>query len=112
MPQRSPVLWHANFDDHGNSTVAEATAAIAGNAASTTVVKAAGGRLMIVVVTAAGTSTATTIYDSASTGTGTILAVIPATTAVGTQLTINLPAAVGITVVQGASSVGLTIGYN
>jgi hypothetical protein len=107
----SPKSAYSIYDDAGNSVKAERTAAIAGNAASTTVVKNAPGRLVNALVTAAGTSTATTIYDN-NAGSGTILAVIPAATAVGTQITIDMPAANGITVVQGASSVGLTIGYS
>ena len=107
----SPVSYISNVDGAGNSVKAEKTAAIAGNAASTTVVKAAPGRLINALVTVAGTSTATTIYDNTA-GSGTILALIPANTAVGTQITIDMPAANGITVVQGASSVGFTLGYN
>jgi hypothetical protein len=109
---RSPVNAQASYDDAGNSVKAEKTAAIAGNAAATIVVKATPGRVINALVTVAGTTTATTIYDNAGAGSGTILALIPAATAVGTQITIDMPAANGITVVQGASSVGFTLGYN
>lgn len=108
----SPKSAYSIYDDAGNSVKAEKTASIAANAASTTIVKGAPGRVVNALVTVAGTSTATTIYDNASAGSGTVLALIPANTAVGTQITIDMPAANGITVVQGASSVGFTLGYS
>ncbi len=107
----SPVGFISNVDGDGNSVKAERTAAIAGNAASTTVVKNGSGRVVNILVTVAGSSTVGTIYDNTA-GSGTVLAIVPAAATVGTQITVDMPAAIGITVVQGATSPGITIGYN
>lgn len=107
-----PVSYTSNVDGAGNSTRAEATKPIAASA-GTTVVKNAPGRVISAVVTAAGTSTDNaTVYDNTA-GSGTILAIIPGGTyTVGQQVTIDLPAAIGITVVNVASGPGFTLGYN
>lgn len=106
---RSPVNANANYDDAGNSTKAEKTAAVA-SAAGTTVVKNAPGRVISALVTTAGTaSDNATITDGPS---GTVLAVILGGTAVGTQIPIDLPAAVSIVVVNVASGPAFTVGYN
>lgn len=108
MP-RSPVSAYAIYDDAGNSVKAEKTAAIAAGAGTTTV-KGAPGRVVNAVVTAAGTATDNaTITDGAS---GTTLAIILGGTAVGTQITIDMPAAAGIVVVNVASGPGFTLGYS
>ena len=90
-----------------------ATAAIASGTNSDTVVKASAGRLCRITVTAlAGTTTGTTaIYDNASGHTGTVLAVVPNNTAVGTFVDVQMPAANGITVNGGANSPAMTISY-
>lgn len=107
----SPVGYISNVDGSGNSIRAERTAAIATGAA-TTAVKGAPGRVVNAVVTTAGTSTNNaTIYDNTA-GSGTILAVILGGTAVGTQITIDMPANTGITVVNVASGPAFTLGYN
>jgi hypothetical protein len=109
MPQRIPMNYYSVFDDHGNSVTAEATAAIA-SAAATTTVKNAPGRVISALVTTAGTGgDNATITDGPS---GTVLAVILGSAAVGAQVTIGLPAAVGITVVNVASGPAFTVGYN
>jgi hypothetical protein len=106
---RSPVSWYAIFDDHGNSVKAEATAAIATGAA-TTVVKNAPGRVISALVTTAGTSSDNaTITDGAS---GTTLAVILGSAAVGAQVTIDLPAANSIVVVNVSGGPAFTLGFN
>lgn len=89
------------------------TATVAAGLASDTPVKASAGRLARISVTAAaGTTTGTTpIYDNASGHTGTILAVVPNNTAVGTFIDVQMPAANGITVNGGANSPGMTISY-
>lgn len=108
MP-RSPVVANASYDDAGNSVKAERTAPIAAGAGTTTV-KNAPGRVVNALVTAAGTaSDNATVTDGAS---GTVLAVILGGTAVGTQITIDMPAAVGIVVVNVASGPGFTLGYS
>ena len=107
----SPVSYIANVDADGNSIKAEKTAAIPVTAA-TTVVKAAPGRLVNAVVTTAGTSSDNaTIYDNTA-GSGTILAIILGGTAVGTQITIDMPAANGITVVNVSGGPAFTLGYS
>ncbi len=109
----SPKSAYAVYDDAGNSVKAELTKAIAAGA-GTTVVKGASGRLVNVVITTAGTSSDNaTIYDNASAGSGTILAVIPGgTTLTGAQVAIDLPAANGITVVNVGSGPAFTLGYS
>jgi hypothetical protein len=108
----SPAGYISNVDGAGNSVKAERTAAIAAGAA-TIVVKGAPGRVITAVITTAGTSTDNaTIYDNTA-GSGTILAVIPGGTyTVGQQVTIDLPAAIGITVVNVASGPAFTLGYS
>ena len=107
----SPKSAYSIYDDAGNSVKAEKTAAIA-SAAATTVIKGAPGRVVNVLVTTAGTSTDNaTIYDNTA-GSGTILGVVLGGTAVGTQITIDMPAANGITVVNVASGPAFTLGYS
>jgi hypothetical protein len=109
MTSRVPSSAYTIYDDAGNSVKAEKTAAIATGAA-TAVVKNAPGRVISALVTTAGTSgDNATITDGAS---GTVLAVILGSAAVGAQVTIDLPAAVGIVVVNVASGPAFTIGYN
>jgi hypothetical protein len=109
MPQRSPVTWFAQLDDHGNSIYAEASYAIAAGAGTYTV-KNAPGRVVNALVTTAGTGgDNATITDGAS---GTVLAVILGSAAVGTQITIQMPAANSIVVVNVASGPAFTLGYN
>ena len=109
---RSPVSAYTVYDDAGNSVKAELTKAIATGAA-TTVVKGGSGRLVNVVITAAGTSSDNaTIYDNTA-GSGAILAVIPGgTTLTGAQVSIDLPAAVGITVVNVSGGPAFTLGFS
>lgn len=95
------------------SSGGSATVAIASGTNSDTAVKAAAGRLCRITITAlAGTTTGNTnIYDNASGHTGTVLAVIPNNTAVGTFIDVQMPAANGITVNGGANSPAMTISY-
>lgn len=88
-----------------------ATAAVP-TGAGNTVVKASAGRLCRVLVTTAGTGAGSVlIYDNASTNSGTVIGVIPATVAVGTYYTFDLPAANGITAENVASGPVLTVSY-
>jgi hypothetical protein len=110
MP-RSPLTAQAQYDGAGYSVYAEKTAAIA-SAAGTTVVKGAPGRVINALVTTAGTSPNNAlIYDNTA-GSGTVLAEILGGTTVGTQITIQMPAAAGITVVNVASGPGFTLGIS
>jgi hypothetical protein len=63
---------------------------------ATGAVKAAPGRLASVLVTTALSAAAVTIYDNASAASGTVLAVIPASSAVGFRVVVDLPAFNGI----------------
>lgn len=88
-----------------------ATASIA-SAAANTVVKASAGRLCRALVTTAGSGTGNVlIYDNATTDSGTVIGIIPATIAIGTYYTFDLPAANGITVKNVASGPVLTVSY-
>jgi hypothetical protein len=109
---RAPVNAQASYDDAGNSVKAEKTAAIA-SGASTTCLKPAPGRVVNILVTAVGTGgDNATIHDDTGAGTGTVLAVILGAATAGTQITVDLPAASGITVVNVASGPAFTVGYN
>jgi hypothetical protein len=81
--------------------------------AANNVVKAAGGRLCRVLVTTAGTGAGgVLIYDNATTNSGTVIGYIPATIAVGTQYTFDMPAANGIVVANVANGPVLTVSFN
>jgi len=101
-----------DYDDAGFPQVAAETVSLA-YSVMPEVVKAAPGRLLKVVVTTATAGGAITIYDNATTNSGTILLAIPAAAAIGTVYDVNLPAANGIYVYTSAASAGvLTIGYS
>ena len=76
-----------------------------------TVVKASPGVLCSIVVTTAGTAAAT-VYDNASTNSGTVLFATPASTSVGTIYAIYGAALNGITVANVTSGPVLTVYYN
>lgn len=99
------------YDDAGFPAPAATTAVVSASGGVNTV-KAGAGRLLKIIVTVATTVAACTVYDNATTNSGTVLAVIPAATAAGTVYDINLPAVNGITVNGGASAGSLTIGYS
>jgi len=101
-----------NYDNNGFPVQASYTEPVAAGAGTTTI-KAAAGRLCRVVVTTAGTSSDNlTLYDNASAGSGTVLAVIPGGGTVGTVYALDLPAANGITAVNVASGPAVTVGYS
>ena len=80
--------------------------------AGTTPVSAQPGRLCRVLVTTAGTGSGDVlIYDNASTNSGTVVGIIPATIAIGTYYTFDMPVANGITVVNVTSGPALTVSY-
>lgn len=80
-------------------------------AAANTVIKAAPGRVCRLSITVAGT-TALTIFDNASTNSGTVLFATPATTTAGTVYDIQIPAQLGITVQNTATGPGATISWD
>jgi hypothetical protein len=95
----------------GRRSTPTQTAAIAAGTTADTVVKAAPGALGSVLVTALNGAAAITIYDNASTHSGTIIGYIPANAAAGSLYTFNMPFQNGCTV-QGASTNGsLTLAY-
>jgi len=97
-------------DDQGFSIGGSVTATVPAGAATTNI-KAGKGRLCKIVVTAAGTAGQTTFYDNTA-GSGTVLAVVPGTAAVGTSYDIGMPAAIGITAVGITGAAALTISYS
>jgi hypothetical protein len=89
-----------------------ATTASVPTGAANTIVKNAPGRLCRVLVTTAGTGSGSVlIYDNASTNSGTVIGVIPATIVIGTFYTFDMPAANGITVANVANGPVLTVSY-
>lgn len=81
--------------------------------AANTVVSAYPGMLCRVLVTTAGTGAGSVlIYDNATTNSGTVIGVIPATIAIGTYYTFLMPAVNGITAVNVANGPVLTISYD
>lgn len=109
-PQQSVSGTGRQYIDIGNVGGGSATVAIAASFASNTVVKASPGRLGRILVTTLGTN-AMLIYDNATTNSGTIIGVVPASAAVGTVVDCQLPAANGITVAGSATNPAVTIGY-
>jgi hypothetical protein len=98
-----------DYDDAGFPATAAFTTPI--TAAGTTTLKAGPGRLMTVIVTASAAGVVT-VYDNATTNTGTVLFATPASPAVGTVYNVNLPAVFGITVVAASTPSSVTIGYS
>lgn len=87
-----------------------ASLAISAGVSGNTVVKSSPGRLARILVTASGTN-ALTIYDNASSPSGTIIALVPASAAAGTFIDCQAPAANGITVAGNSNNPGVTIFY-
>lgn len=126
MPVGSNAQWEENIDDMAtdldaiNTNIAAlaarhptATATQAANTAANTVVKNAPGTLWSATVTTLGTA-ALSIYDNASTNSGTILLTIPASAPVGTvyQWNSGQPAANGITSAGVLNCPAVTFAYS
>lgn len=80
--------------------------------AANTVVKAEGGRLCRVLVTTAGTGTGSVLfYDNATTNSGTVIGVVPATVSVGAIYEFLMPASAGIVCVNVASGPVMTVSF-
>jgi hypothetical protein len=80
------------------------TVAATAIAAGVVVIKAAPGRLCKILVTTATTaSQAITIYDNATAGSGTIVAVIPGSSVAGLVVEFQMPCNNGISIAQNAS---------
>lgn len=87
------------------------TVAIAASKTGNTVVKASAGRLCRVLITAAGTATTVSIFDNATTNSGTIIGIFPGNSAAGTVYDFELPASNGITVGGASTNPAMTISY-
>jgi hypothetical protein len=85
------------------------SAAIA-SGASTTTLKTGPARLCRIVITTAGTASFT-VFDNTA-GSGTVLFASTATTTLGTVYDIQMPAQIGITVVNQASGAAFTVSFN
>ncbi len=105
----NPVV--TQYDENGVPVIGYRNAAIAAGA-STTVVKTTKGRVAQVVVTSLGTTGGTvTIYDNTA-GSGTKLLVIPEAQPIGTVYKVDMPATIGITVVNAANAPALTVSFS
>lgn len=104
---RAPLS--TSVDDGGWPIGGAATTVI--NAAGTNTLKASPGRLCKVVVTATGTGTVT-FYDNPSTGSGTIIGIVPASATVGTSYDFGMPALAGITAVTTATAPTVTVSFS
>lgn len=116
MTTNKPAGPNGAYDGSGAQIVqpllgGSATATVPAGA-GTTVVSAAPGRLGRVLVTAAGTGSGDVlIYDNATTNSGTVIGVIPATVAVGAYYTFDMPCTNGITASNVANGPALTVSY-
>jgi hypothetical protein len=83
------------------------------SAAANTVIKARPGRIRNVLVTTAGTGTGNVqFFDNATTNSGTVIAELPATVAVGTFYSFCMPAGNGIVVQNVASGPVMTVSFD
>ena len=88
------------------------TATVASGAGNTVVAKHP-SRIRHVLVTTAGTGTGNVLFfDSATTNSGTIIGVIPATVAAGAIFSFSMPAANGIVCQNVASGPALTVSFD
>jgi hypothetical protein len=85
-------------------------AVIAAGTTSDTAINAGAAFLSHVLVTATGTNQMD-FYDNASAGSGNIIGIIPASTAVGTIIPCKAPCALGITAKGNAANPGVTVFY-
>jgi hypothetical protein len=87
------------------------TATVASGAGNT-VISPHPSRVRNVLVTTAGTGTGSVLFfDSATTNSGTVIGVVPATVAVGALFSFNMPTGVGIVCQNVASGPALTISF-
>lgn len=93
-------------------TTGGATAvAVASGLATNTVVKASAGRLCRVLLTTANGAAAVSIYDNATTTSGTVIGYIAASAAAGTLVDFQIPAANGITIGGAATNPAMTVTF-
>lgn len=93
------------------SGAATTAAVVTAGKTTNTVVKASAGRLGRVLLTTANGAAAVSIFDNATTNTGTVLGYIAASAVAGTVVDFQMPAALGITVGGAATNPAMTISY-
>lgn len=86
------------------------TLAVAAAVVGNTVAKASSGVLMRVLITATG-SAALTIFDNATTNTGTVIGLVAASAPAGTIVVFQMPAVNGIAIAGSASNPGFTLTF-
>jgi hypothetical protein len=86
------------------------TATIAVTASSSAAVKTSPGRLCKIITTSTATA-ALAVYDNTNAASGTIIGYVPASTAVGTTFSPQMPATKGIYVNGAAGTPAVTISY-
>jgi hypothetical protein len=108
-----PVPAVATIDQLGSVVTpgGSATVAIAAGHTANTVVSASPGRLCRVLITTAGTATTVSIFDNATTNSGTIIGIFPGTATAGTVFDFEMPAVNGITVGGASTNPAMTISY-
>ena len=99
------------YDDAGFPVSARSTQGVSASGGIVTL-KQGPGRFAKAVVTTATTTTAVTVYDNASTNSGTPLLVIPAAAAAGTIYAVDLPFVNGLTVNGAAAAGAITFGWS
>jgi hypothetical protein len=101
----SPAAWA-----YVQNTVSTSNATVPANTASNKVIKSSPGTLGTVAVTTLGTA-GITLFDNATTNSGTPLLVIPASAPVGTIYPVNGTALAGITAAGVANCPALTVNF-
>lgn len=92
----------------GTGQLTKAVTTTAGN----TVISTSAGRFSAVLFTTAGAANAITVYDNATTNSGTVIGYFAASTSIGTFQAYDIPIANGIVIRDAAGSTGLTIVYS
>lgn len=98
-------------DDNGASVFGSFIATIPVGAATIPIAPRK-GRLVRAVVTTAAAGGAVTFFDNSSAGSGTVLAIVPGTAALGAVFDLQMPVMNGITAVAAASAAALTVSYS
>jgi hypothetical protein len=110
----SPIFGALCVSDNGvplQTTTGGTTTAVVASGVGTTVIKATAGRLCRVVVTNTPATNPLTFYDNASTGTGTVIGIVPGSATQGQVFDFNMPAALGITAIGAATSAAVTVSF-
>lgn len=104
-----PVAYPQYIVDAAGFPVAgTTTTAIAAGTTGDTIIKSSAGRLCRVLVNSTGTA-AVSIFDNATTHTGTIIGAVPSGAALGTLIECDAPAVNGIVVQGAAGNPALTV---